>query len=77
MAFEPGFSVSQPKADSDLWFIIHEEKPAVKKDGDGCSVPHFSDVKQVQGVLDGAQYFGLKAGQKLDHWGKFIVFIYR
>ena len=62
MAFEPAFNASQPKADTDLWFIIHEEKLAVKKDGDGCSVPHFSDVKRVQGVLDGAQYFGLKDG---------------
>jgi len=62
MAFEPAFNALQPKADGDLWFIIHEEKLAVKKDGDGYSVPRFSDVKQVQGSLDGAQYFGLKDG---------------
>jgi len=62
MAFEPAFNTSQPTADSDLWFIIHEEKLAVRKDGDGCSVPRFSEVKQVQGLLDSAQYFGLKDG---------------
>ena len=62
MAFEPAFNAQQPMADSDLWFIVHEEKLAVKKAGDGYSVPLFSDVKQVQGALEGAQYFGLKDG---------------
>jgi len=62
MPFEPAFNASRPKADSDLWFIIHEEKLAVRKGEDGYSVPRFSDVKRVQGVLEDAQYFGLEGG---------------
>ena len=49
-------------AASDLWFIIHEEKLAVKKEESGCSVPRFSDVKEVQGALAGVQFFGMRDG---------------
>ncbi|MGW8320358.1 MAG: NAD(+) diphosphatase [Thermodesulfobacteriota bacterium] len=62
MAFEPAFNSSKPRADNDLWFIIHEEKLAVRKDDVGYSLPRFSDVKQAQGALEGAEYFGLKEG---------------
>ncbi len=62
MAFEPAFNSSQSKADSDLWFIIHEEKLLVRRDGDACSVPCFSDVKPFQGALEGMQYFGHRDG---------------
>ena len=62
MAFDPGFDARKPMADGDLWFVIHEEKLAVRKDGNGCSVPRFSDVKQVQGALEAAQYFGSRDG---------------
>ncbi len=62
MAFEPVFNSSQPKADSDSWFIIHEEKLALRQREDGYSIPRFSDVKHIQDSLEGAQYFGLKDG---------------
>lgn len=60
MAFEPGFDYSQPKADSDSWFIIHEEKLAVKQNEGVYSIPRYADVKDIQDSLAGAQYFGLK-----------------
>lgn len=62
MAFEPVFNPSQPEADSDYWFVIHEEKLAVRQNEDAYSIPRFSDVKRIQESLAGAQYFGLKDG---------------
>jgi NAD+ diphosphatase len=59
MTFEPVFDPSQPESGSDLWFIIHEGKLAVRRDEDDYFIPRFSDVKHVQGSLDGAQCFGL------------------
>jgi NAD+ diphosphatase len=60
MAFEPAFNALQPKADGDLWFIIHEEKLAVRQNEDAYSIPRLSDVKHIQELLAGAQYFGRK-----------------
>jgi NAD+ diphosphatase len=62
MAFKPGFNARQPMAASDLWFVIHEEKLAVRKGEQGYSVPRFSDVKELQGAPESVQYFGVRDG---------------
>lgn len=62
MVFAPHYSPTQPKADRDLWFVFHEEKLAVKQEGDACSVPRFSDVQSIQESLAGGQYIGQKDG---------------
>jgi NAD+ diphosphatase len=62
MAFEPAFNHLQPRADSDLWFIVHEEKLAVKQNRGTYSIPRFSDVRHIRDLLAGGQFFGLKDG---------------
>lgn len=59
MAFEPVFNPLQSRADSDLWFIVHEEKLAVKQNEGRYSIPRFSDVRYIHLLTDG-QLFGLK-----------------
>lgn len=63
MAFEPRFNPLQSRADSDLWFVVHEEKLAVKKNEDTYSILRFADLKHIQDWLAGGQYFGLKDGR--------------
>jgi NAD+ diphosphatase len=62
MAFEPAFNAMQPRADSDLWFVIHEDKLVVRQKGNAFSVPRLSDLKPLQDSFEGAQYFGLRDG---------------
>ena len=63
MVFEPGFNPSQPVTNSDYWFIVHEQKLAVKREEDEYFIPRFSDVNHIRESLDGAQYFGRKDGR--------------
>lgn len=62
MAFEPRFNQTQSRSDSDLWFVIHGERLAVKKNQDTYSVPRFADLKHIQESLIGGQYFGVRDG---------------
>lgn len=60
MAFEPGFNCSQPEAENDVWFVVHDGKLAVRRNDGGYSIPRFSDVQHLQRSLDGSQFFGRK-----------------
>ncbi|MEW6442007.1 MAG: NAD(+) diphosphatase [bacterium] len=62
MAFEPGFNPLQPRTDGDLWFMVHGEQLAVKRNAGEYSIPRFSDVRDFQRFLAGGQFFGLKDG---------------
>lgn len=62
MVFEPEFNASQPRADDDLWFIFHDEKLVVRRNGSGYSIPLFSEVSTLGPSPAGSQYFGLIDG---------------